>query len=78
MILQDLVRQHIFAVSILFRVPTTLLSQVDSSVGGKTGVDLEQYKNMVGAFHQPRLVYMNLTHCVLFRQSSLPVAWEKS
>ena len=42
------------------QVPTTLLSQVDSSVGGKTGVDLEQYKNMVGAFHQPRLVYMNL------------------
>ena len=42
------------------QIPTTLLSQVDSSVGGKTGVDLDQYKNMVGAFHQPRLVYMNL------------------
>ena len=42
------------------QVPTTLLSQVDSSVGGKTGVDLERYKNMVGAFHQPRIVYMNL------------------
>ena len=42
------------------QVPTTLLSQVDSSVGGKTGVDFEQYKNMVGAFHQPRLVYMNM------------------
>ncbi|MBU5481485.1 3-dehydroquinate synthase [Blautia sp. MSJ-19] len=42
------------------QVPTTLLSQVDSSVGGKTGVDFDQYKNMVGAFHQPRLVYMNL------------------
>lgn len=42
------------------QIPTTLLSQVDSSVGGKTGVDLEQYKNMVGAFHQPRLVYMNM------------------
>ena len=43
------------------QIPTTLLSQVDSSVGGKTGVDLDQYKNMVGAFHQPRLVYMNLS-----------------
>lgn len=43
------------------QVPTTLLSQVDSSVGGKTGVDLDQYKNMVGAFHQPRIVYMNLS-----------------
>lgn len=42
------------------QVPTTLLSQVDSSIGGKTGVDFLQYKNMVGAFHQPRLVYMNL------------------
>ena len=42
------------------QVPTTLLSMVDSSVGGKTGVDFRQYKNMVGAFHMPRLVYMNL------------------
>ena len=42
------------------QIPTTLLSQVDSSVGGKTGVDFSQYKNMVGAFHQPRLVYMNV------------------
>ena len=41
------------------QVPTTLLAQVDSSVGGKTGVDLDSYKNMVGAFHQPSLVYMN-------------------
>ena len=43
------------------QVPTTLLAQVDSSVGGKTGVDFLQYKNMVGAFHQPRLVYMNMS-----------------
>ncbi|MDO4275000.1 MAG: 3-dehydroquinate synthase [Eubacteriales bacterium] len=43
------------------QVPTTLLAQVDSSVGGKTGVDFQQYKNMVGAFHQPRLVYMNMS-----------------
>lgn len=43
------------------QLPTTLLSQVDSSIGGKTGVDFECYKNMVGAFHQPKLVYMNLT-----------------
>lgn len=43
------------------QVPTTLLSQVDSSIGGKTGVDFLQYKNMVGAFYQPKLVYMNLS-----------------
>ena len=36
-----------------FQVPTTLLSQVDASVGGKTGVDLPFGKNLVGAFHQP-------------------------
>lgn len=43
------------------QIPTTLLSQVDSSIGGKTGVDFDRYKNMVGAFHMPKLVYMNLS-----------------
>lgn len=43
------------------QLPTSLLSQVDSSIGGKTGVDFDSYKNMVGAFYQPRLVYMNLS-----------------
>ncbi len=41
------------------QIPTTLLSQVDSSVGGKTGVDFMGNKNMVGAFYQPELVYIN-------------------
>ncbi|MGN0161630.1 MAG: 3-dehydroquinate synthase [Lachnospiraceae bacterium] len=42
------------------QIPTSLLSQVDSSIGGKTGVDFRAYKNMVGAFHMPKLVYMNI------------------
>jgi len=42
------------------QVPTSLLAMVDSSIGGKTGVDFDSYKNMVGAFHQPKAVYMNL------------------
>ncbi len=42
----------------LIQVPTTLLSMVDSSVGGKTGVNLKAGKNLVGAFHQPEAVYV--------------------
>ena len=55
-----------FAASIYMRgikfiqIPTTLLSQSDSSVGGKTGIDFMDSKNILGAFHQPKLVYINV------------------
>ena len=55
-----------FAASILRRgtrfvqIPTTLLAQVDSSVGGKTGINTPQGKNLVGAFHQPSLVLADI------------------
>ncbi len=41
------------------QVPTTLLAQVDSSVGGKTGVDLPEGKNLLGTFYQPQVVYID-------------------
>lgn len=41
------------------QVPTTLLAQIDSSVGGKTAIDTEHGKNLLGAFHQPKRVYID-------------------
>jgi len=51
------------------QLPTSLLAQVDASVGGKTAIDFDNVKNLVGAFHQPKLVYINLaTLNTLLRQ----------
>lgn len=42
-----------------YNIPTTLLSQVDSSIGGKTAIDLGRIKNIIGAFHQPKMVIID-------------------
>ena len=44
----------------VIHVPTTLVAQIDSSIGGKTGVDLPEGKNLVGAFHQPAAVVIDI------------------
>lgn len=52
-------------------VPTTLLSQVDASVGGKTGIDLDNVKNIVGTFSQPQAVYISSTFLKTLDQRQL-------
>ena len=44
----------------LIQVPTTLLGQIDSSIGGKTAIDIPEGKNLVGAFHQPRAIVLDV------------------
>ena len=44
-----------------YQIPTTLLSMVDSSVGGKTGINIAEGKNLVGAFHQPKAVFTDMS-----------------
>lgn len=55
----------------LMQVPTTLLSQIDSSVGGKTGINLPLGKNLVGAFHQPAAVFIDTETLVSLPQREL-------
>lgn len=57
------------------QVPTTLLAQIDASVGGKTGVNLAAGKNLVGAFHQPHLVVIDTATLQTLPQRELTSGW---
>src|SRR5205807_4403604 len=57
------------------QVPTTLLAQIDASVGGKTGVNMAAGKNLVGAFHQPKLVLIDIDTLGTLPRRELTSGW---
>ena len=55
----------------LVHIPTTLLAMVDSSIGGKTGVNLDDGKNLVGSFYQPSMVFCDISHILTLPEKEM-------
>jgi len=60
------------------QVPTSLTAMVDSSIGGKTGVNLPQGKNLLGAFHQPKLVLQDIGHLATLPPREMAAGWAEA
>ena len=59
-------------------VPTSLAAMVDSSIGGKTGVNIPKGKNLLGAFHQPNLVLQDVTHLKTLPAREMSAGWAEA
>ena len=59
-------------------IPTTLLAQVDASIGGKTGINSGQGKNLIGAFHQPNLIVMDTKSLSTLNQKEINSGWAEA
>jgi 3-dehydroquinate synthase len=59
----------------IIQIPTTLLAQIDASVGGKTGVNMPGGKNLIGSFHQPRAVVIDIETLKTLPQRELTAGW---
>ena len=62
----------------IVHVPTTLAAMVDSSIGGKTGVNMPTGKNLIGAFHQPKLVVQDIEHLKTLPPREMAAGWAEA
>lgn len=60
------------------QVPTSLAAMVDSSIGGKTGINISQGKNLLGAFHQPKLVLQDVEHLTTLPAREMSAGWAEA